>query len=101
MLMNIERATEERTDFEVENYASHADILADLCSESHNLLLAILTHVLADVDGIEVHIEKLIEADRGAMDRIKVEAQEWVTKQVEISNDAAAEYAAMCREYAA
>lgn len=98
--MNTERATEERVEVEVENYASHADILADLCSESHNLLLAILTHVLADVDGIEVHIEKLIEADKGAMERITVEAQEWVAKQIERDKDNAAEYAAMCREYA-
>jgi hypothetical protein len=99
--MNIERATEERVEAEVEAYASDAGSLADLCSTSHALLLAILTHVLADVDGIEVHIERLIEADKGAMERIRREAEKAIADHVNSANDNAAEYAAMCREDAA
>lgn len=98
--MNTERAIEERTEAEVEAYASDAGSLADLCSESHALLIAVLTHVLADVDGIEVHIERLIEADNGAMTRIRREAEKAVADRIQRDKDNSAEYAAMCREYA-
>jgi hypothetical protein len=99
--LNTERATEERVEAEVEAYASDAGSLADLCSTSHALLIAILAHVLTDVDGIEVHIERLIKADKRAMDRIEIEAEMWVANQVRRANNDAAEYAAMCREDAA
>lgn len=98
--MNTELAIEERVEAEVEAYASDAGALADLCSESHSLLLAIFRHVLADVDGIDVHIEKMIEADTSAMERIRREAEKAIADHVNSAKDNAAEYAAMCREYA-
>jgi hypothetical protein len=99
--MNTERAIEERTEAEVEAYASDAGALADLCSTSHALLIAILQHALSDIDGFEVHVEKAIKADPRAMERIWREAEKAIADHVNSAKDNAAEYAAMCREDAA
>jgi hypothetical protein len=99
--MSHERAIEERTEAEVEAYASDAGSLADLCIESHALLIAVLAHVLADVDGVEVHIERLITSDHAAMKRIRQEAERAVAEAIKRAKVEEAEYSAMWREDAA
>lgn len=87
--MNAERAIEARIESEVEGYAANANDLADLCSSSHFLLIALLRHVLADCDGVELHFEALIRSDRAAMERITREAQAYVAEQIKYARDAA------------
>jgi translation initiation factor 2B subunit (eIF-2B alpha/beta/delta family) len=99
--LSPESAIEDRIESEVEAYAANANDLADLCNSSHFLLIAILRHVLADCDGVELHFESIIRADAHAMERITKEAQQFVADEIERAKDDAAEYAADCARDAA
>ena len=94
--LSPESAIEDRIESEVEAYAANANDLADLCSSSSALLIAILRHVLADCDGVELHFESLIRADRPAMERIAKEAQASIAAEIQRAKDDAAEYAGQC-----
>lgn len=63
-------------DDQIGAYLANAGDLADLLSGNHALLGAVVAHVLADVDGIEVHLERLIRDNPAAMERIVREAEE-------------------------
>ena len=69
-------------DEQLDAYCKNPGDLADLLSQNHPLLIAVCTHMLADCDGIETHIERMIRADPAAMERVVREAEESLRRAV-------------------